>query len=157
MFLVIAQSCSGKLSPIAFYCRRFFFSFLKEKNVKLIIIKQTSYDAREGLQQILLPNNLHWYIAYSETKPKPLNCQLLLFLEKKATLERCSHNIPQTPKLLEIFPIDQKPLQKTPNIHNQSRTKKTIHFHSTKDKNQKREKRNNTNINRTKKHVPIRH
>jgi len=46
----------GNLSPIAFYCRTFFFSFLKRRNAKLIIKKKTSYDAQDGLQQIILPN-----------------------------------------------------------------------------------------------------
>jgi len=68
-----------------------FFSFLKGRNVKLTIRKQTSYDAQEGLQQILLPNNLHQYIAYSKTKQKPINCQLLLFLEKKRQTWRDFH------------------------------------------------------------------
>jgi len=75
----------GNYHRLLFIVEEFFFSFLKERYAKLIIKKQTSYDVQEGLQQILLPNNLHRYIAYSKTKPTPINCQLLLFLEKKMT------------------------------------------------------------------------
>jgi len=68
-----------------------------------------------------------------------------LFLEKKATLERCSHNIPQTPKLLEIFPIrDPKPLQKTPNIHSQSKPKRTTQIFTQEKIEIKRERKGTT-------------
>jgi len=58
-------------------------------------------------------------------------------LKKKATLERCSHNISQTPKLLEIFPIAENTEHPQPTNNKKYNT----NFHSTKDKNQKREKR----------------